>query len=153
MHLSELKKDNDILQVNLDNSEVKIRFLEDEVVAIKKQMGDEIARVNAQVIQIQKEQQPTVELTALQAQIQALKEENEALRQANVDVQRSTQKLKELNDHLIQKADFLQYELTKTRAQATGWERISGNYKLQIEKTGAASGAVAGNRLPLNSVS
>ncbi len=49
------------------------------------------------------------------------------------DLNRTVEKLKELNTAMTLKSDMLQYELIKARAQAVGYERISQNYQHQLE--------------------
>lgn len=62
-------------------------------------------------------------------------EEFNRLRQENADSVRNFEKIKEFNDHLLEKEKILQYELTKSRAQNLGLEKICEEFKDQIEKT------------------
>jgi chromosome segregation ATPase len=147
--VSKLREDNTALQGELDGAHSKVRFLEEEVLAVKKQMGEELARVNSIVEELRQKEAEIVPVE--DPQLIALREQNQTLLQSNLDFQKSLQKLKELNDHLIQKTDILQYELTKARAQASGLERVSQNYKTQIE--GLLKGGARVNRLPQNATS
>ena len=45
----------------------------------------------------------------------------------------NSKKAEELNAHLLQKDQMIQYELTKNRAQALGLEKICEDFKTQIE--------------------
>ena len=49
-------------------------------------------------------------------------------------LEQDVKKLKELNNTLIDKAKILQYELNRHRAQASGLERVCGNFKVQMEE-------------------
>ena len=49
-------------------------------------------------------------------------------------LQAEIETLKKFNTHLIEKEKFLQYELTKSRAQAIGLERLCEDFKGQIER-------------------
>ena len=141
-HLTQLRQDNNVLQVQLDGSRAKIAALEDEIVAIKKQMEVEITRANAQLEQVIKEKEEAV-TDGVNYQIAALKADHEALAQANLDMQKTNQKLKEFNSALVEKNDILQYEMIKNRAQASGLERMCENYKAQIEQFGELAGRSA----------
>ena len=55
------------------------------------------------------------------------------LKQKYDDLEKPHQKLRELNSHLMEKNNLLQYELIKARAQSSGLERVSFNYKNQLE--------------------
>jgi chromosome segregation ATPase len=83
--------------------------------AVKIQMGEEISRANAMVSELNREKEAL--LSAPKA------EPDEALRQ----------QLQELNAQLLEKNESLQYELIKARAQSSGLERVSFNYKNQLE--------------------
>ncbi len=132
-HLTQLRGENNSLQVQLENSRVKLTTLEDELVAIKNQMAIEINRANTQLEQITKEKEEAI-TEGVNFQIAAMKADHEVLLQANLDLQETNQKLKELNSSLIEKNDILQYEMIKNRAQASGLERMCQNYKVQIEE-------------------
>lgn len=45
------------------------------------------------------------------------------------------EKLREMNKHLIEKEKILQYELTKSRAQTLGLERICEDFKLMLQNS------------------
>jgi chromosome segregation ATPase len=132
-HITELRNDNSVLQVQLDNSRQKIVDLEQEMVVIKQQMEVELRRANAQLEEIGKEKDEAV-AEAVNYQIAAMKAEYDVLTGVNLDLQKTIQKLKELNDVMTAKNDVLQYELIKNRAQASGFERMCENYRMQMEE-------------------
>jgi DNA repair exonuclease SbcCD ATPase subunit len=153
-YTTQLKTDNTALQSQLDDTQTKVRFLEEEFVMVKKQMGQELAQANTVIEELRKKEAQFLAPTPVveDSQFEALQQENQTLAQANHDFQKSLQKLRELNDHLIEKSETLQYELTKARAQASGYERICENYKNQIEGLMKNPGSRL-NRLPLNAAS
>ena len=136
---SSLKTENVNLQQQLDLSNTKVQQLEHEMMAVKLQMGDEISRANEVVVSLtrQKEELALVKQAdpdqALRLEFEALKTEQAELMQKYEDLHRTYQKLHELNAHLIEKNDLMQYELIKARAQSSGLERINLNYKNQLE--------------------
>ncbi len=62
-------------------------------------------------------------------------EECNRLTQENEDSVRNFEKMKEFNEHLLEKEKILQYELTKARAQNLGLEKVCEEFKDQIEKS------------------
>lgn len=50
------------------------------------------------------------------------------------DLQRDLEKIKEINAAFLKKEEMIQYELTKARIQAMGLEKISEDFKTEIEK-------------------
>jgi chromosome segregation ATPase len=136
---SNLKTENINLQTRLESADAKVHFLEQEMAAVKIQMGDEISLANATVSELNREKEsfsPPLKLESDQAltlELENLKSEHIQLRQKCEDLERTHQKLHELNGHLIEKNDLLQYELIKARAQSSGLERVSFNYKNQLE--------------------
>ena len=127
----QLRKDNVALQSELDASKSSLQQLQDEIVVIRKQTGEELSSVQTTIEQF-KVKNAQVEQEA--KELQVLKTDNEQFRRQIEDLQLTNEKLKELNGHLIEKGQMLQYELTKHRAQASGLEKICENYKMQLEK-------------------
>lgn len=136
---SGLKTDNASLQVQLESANIKVRFLEEEIASFKMQMGEEISKANATVTQLNREKEELLSAPkpsqeeALRQELESLKTEQEQLKQKYEDMDRTYQKLRELNVRLEEKNDLLQYELIKARAQSSGLERVSFNYKTQLE--------------------
>jgi len=132
--------ENSTLREQLDSSVVKVRFLEQELSAVKTQMGGQVAQANAMVadLNLQKESwvaalKPEPQAEGLHQELEALKLEQTQLKQNLADVEAVNQKLRAINTGLTQDIDALQYELIKARAQSTGLERIGFNYKNQLE--------------------
>lgn len=74
------------------------------------------------------------------ATIETLKGENIALQGSNQGLVNDFEKTKEYNEHLVEKERFMEFELSKNRAQAFGLEKICEDFKCQIETlTTAAS--------------
>lgn len=127
----QLQRANSSLQTQLEASEVRLRQVQDEGIALRNQMDDELAQSEAVIAEYKRTSPKTEESLK---EIEELKSQIESLRQEVQDARMTTQKLKEFNQHLIEKADTLQYELVKHRAQASGLERICENYRMQLEK-------------------
>lgn len=120
-----LKSDNAGLQAQLESTNAKVLFLEEQMAAVKAQMGEEITRANAMVSDLKQEKETLLSAPKPEAELQ-LRQELEALKS---DQARLTQKYEELEKSYQQ----LQYELIKARAQSSGLERVSFNYKNQLE--------------------
>jgi hypothetical protein len=136
---SNLKTENTGLQTQLDSTNAKMRLLEEEMAAVKVQMGEEISRANATVAELNREKEALLSAPkpepdqALRQEVDSLNAEHLELKQKCEDLERAQQKLRELNAHLIEKNEALQYELIKARAQTSGLERVNFNYKNQLE--------------------
>jgi len=135
-----LKSENISLQNELETTNAKVHFLEEEMAAIKIQMGEEISRANAIVTELNREKEILLSAPpkeepheALLQELEALKIERIQLSQKYADLEIAQQKLRELNAQLTEKNGLLQYELIKARAQSSGLERVSFNYKNQLE--------------------
>ncbi len=134
-----LNSENTTLQSQLESTNAKVCLLEEQMAAFKIQMGEEISRANATVIELNKEKEILLSAPrpdpdeGLRHELESLKAEQTQLKQKYEDLERVHQKLRELNTHLIEKNDLLQYELIKARAQSSGLERVSFNYKNQLE--------------------
>jgi chromosome segregation ATPase len=102
----------------LDSAQAQVRLLEEQMAAFKVQMGEEINRAQATVSELKREKEEVVSAPKPEPDA-ALRQELEALRSEHAQ--------------LKQKYDELQYELIKARAQSSGLERVSVNYKNQLE--------------------
>jgi chromosome segregation ATPase len=101
---SSLRIENGNLQKQLESTNVKVQILENEITAVKIQMGEELSRANETVSELNRSKE---------ALVSAFKTESE--------------------DALRQELESLKYELVKVRAQSSGLERVSFNYKNQLE--------------------
>jgi chromosome segregation ATPase len=137
-----LQTENAGLQSQLQTTNAQVRLLEEQMTSFKLQMGEEISRANAAVVELTKEKEtlsaavpiPVPEPDAvLHQELEALKIQQAQLRQRYDDLERTHEKLRELNTTLMEKNDLLQYEVVKSRAQSSGLERVSFNYKNQLE--------------------
>ncbi|MBI3314744.1 MAG: hypothetical protein HYZ86_02205 [Candidatus Omnitrophica bacterium] len=95
--LDRLREDNSSLQGQLEAGKANIKELQDEIVAVRKHMGDELLAANA-------------EMTKLKA----------------APPSAGTAPVEEI--------EALHHEITKHRAQASGFERMCDNYKVQLEQ-------------------
>ena len=122
---SNLKIDNLKLESQLESANSKVRLLEEEMAAVKIQMGEELSRANAAVSELKQEKDAL--LLAPKAVIdESLGQELDALKFEQAQ-------LKQKYDELEKENQALQYELIKARAQSSGLERVSFNYKNQLE--------------------
>lgn len=136
----QLRQDNDLLQTQLESAQVKLRQLQDEGVAMRKHMEDELRNANETVEQFKREREvflasresSTQSTQSMAREVEELRAQNATLREEAAHLQQANQKLKELNAGLMEKAQMLQYELVKNRAQASGLEKICENYKMQL---------------------
>lgn len=142
----------------LNESQVQITKLQEEAVAITHQMTQEIVKTKADAEHLMIENQElkkSIEAGVAEAgktfvdKINALEEENQALKNVSQDLTMSNQKLKELNSHLIEKSEGLQWELTKMRAQMTSFERACENYQNQLQGAFDKTGSIEKNNSAL----
>lgn len=73
------------------------------------------------------------ELDQAKEMVSSLVNEKNASAEQSAHLEQDVRKLKELNNTLIDRAKILQYELNRHRAQASGLERVCGNFKVQME--------------------
>ena len=107
--------------------------------AVKLQMGEEISRANSAVSELNRQKEASLSAPksevdeTLRHELESVRAEQFQLRQKYEDSEKAQQKLRETNAHLTQEIDALQYELVKAKAQTSGLERVSFNYKNQLE--------------------
>ena len=122
---STLKVDNLNLQTQLETSGARVRLLEEQMDVVKMQMGEELARANAAISELTHEKEAVVSPVKQEVDLGASQE---------LDVLKSEQiALKQKCENLEKENQSLEYELIKARAQSSGLERISFNYKNQLE--------------------
>ncbi len=134
----QLQQDNLVLRSQLDSSHVKLQELQQEMDSVKQSMTIEIKAITqdkerlAQEVETLK-QSFVQDNDASAAAMRAFDSERQVLVAANSDLQMTVNKLQDLNNSLTFKVEMLQTELIKLRAQASGLERVCGNYASQIE--------------------
>ena len=124
-----LKTENTGLQTQLESANVKVHLLEEQMAAFKIQMGEEISRANATVAEINREKEALLSAPKVEAKTEpdpALLAELETLKSEHIQLKQKIESLEKANEEL-------QYELIKSRAQSSGLERVSFNYKNQLE--------------------
>jgi len=139
---SNLKIENIGLQTQLETTNAKVRLLEEEMIAVKMQMGNEISHANATVSELSREKEallsapkPPDPSEELQQELQALKIEYARLLQKCDELEKNqvTPPKADPDEALRQEVESLKYELIKAKAQSSGLERVSFNYKNQLE--------------------
>jgi chromosome segregation ATPase len=122
---SGLKVENASLQTQLESTSAKVLFLEEQMAAVKIQMGEEISRAHATVSAMKQEKEESLSAPKPEPDL-ALRQELETLRSEQ-------DQLKQKYEELEKEHQQLQYELIKAKAQSSGLERVSFNYKNQLE--------------------
>jgi len=127
-----LKTENISLQTRLESTTAQVTLLEDQMAAVKVQMGEEISRANAMVSELNREKE-ALSAEPQTAPDQALLQEVETLRTEQIQLKEKYEELEKKHQQLEKDNEQLQYELVKARAQSSGLERVSFNYKNQLE--------------------
>ena len=138
---SNLKTENINLQSQLETTTAQVRLLEEQMTAVKLQMGEEISRANATVSELNREKEalvsapraePATDQAVLQ-ELETLRAEQIQLKQKNEEIGHKYEELVKKQEKLEKDNEQLQYEMVKARAQSSGLERVSLNYKNQLE--------------------
>lgn len=104
-----LKTDNAGLQTQLDTTNAKVQLLEEQMAAFKLQMGEEISRANATVTELTQEKEALLSAPkpepdpALRQELDALKADHDQLKQKYEDLEKTHQRISDLNTHLAKK--------------------------------------------------
>jgi predicted nucleic acid-binding Zn-ribbon protein len=122
---SGLRTDNANLQVNLEVTNTKVRLLEEEMAAVKVQMGEEIRVANETVTKLTQEKEALLAAPKPEPD-EGLQHELETLKIEQIQLTQKYAALEKANEDLRQ-------DLIRARAQSSGLERISFNYKNQLE--------------------
>jgi len=122
---SNLKTENANLQTQLETTNAKVGLLEGQMAAIKIQMEEETSRANAAVTELNREKEALLSTPKPEVD-QTLHQELEILKSEQIQLKQKIEVLEKSNQEL-------QYELIKARAQSSGLERVSFNYKNQLE--------------------
>ncbi len=149
--LKTLTADNERLKSDLESSRNSLEELnkqKDQVAQLtseKESLAKDLEIAQQKVQQLNtallvKQEALSYELTKSQAEnkydsrLAGLENEKIALLAVQTDLRRDLEKIKEINVVLLKKEEMIQYELTKARAQAMGLEKISEDFKTEIEK-------------------
>ncbi len=117
-----------VAERSLEELKTQNRFLQEE-------LREKIERVNAlenQLAGFEKDDENRV--GEWRQAVNRLTEEKNAADTSRIDLERNIVKVKEFNKTLLEKEQMLHYELTKSRAQAMGFEQISQDFKTEIER-------------------
>jgi len=148
--INQLKTEKDDLSVQVKRREDQAAELQTELTSVKAASEGKLKAAQETINQFET-QRPEVdksELDALSnklveaiASIEGLKCENRNLQQLTLDLKANFKTTKELNAHLLEKEQMMQYELTKNRAQALGLEKICEDFRTRIETMAATAAA------------
>ncbi len=126
-----LKTENVSLQNELEGTNAKVRLLEEQMTAFKVQMGEEVSRAQETVAQLIREKEELLSAPKPEPQAQPIPDQQ--MLQELTTLKGEHAQLKERYDVLEKTREQLEYDLIKARAQTSGLERISFNYKNQLE--------------------
>lgn len=148
--ITELKTEKDRLTEEVEKREGQVVELQAELKEVQETSQTKLKDAQ-EMIERLKMQKPEVDRSDLEglgnkvsasiSALESLKKEYNDLQQVNLDLKNSFKTTEELNAHLVAKEKMMQYELTKSRAQALGLEKICEDFKVQIEVMTAASTA------------
>jgi len=122
--IERFKNDNRLLNEQWQRSEGELQRLNSEVTSMQQETESKIKQALSDFQQ---------QFQSSSTEIEGLKKQNEELLQAKADWDLSLAKIKEFNAHLLEKEKILRYELTKSRAQALGFEKLCEDFKIRIE--------------------
>ncbi len=142
-------------EANLTKAQESVESMRTEQSNLQNQLSESQTKANQlltenQTLQRSLEAASTEIAKNFQDQINALKEENQTLKSTSDDLTIANQQLKDLNAPLVEKSEFLQWELTKARAQMTSLERACENYQHQLQDVSAHTGSIQEDRTILN---
>lgn len=157
--LQKLREENVEFKAQLEAAASNERGFRDQVETLRREFDDQLARANETITRLQKEadvlraslQDPSLENSdswrkkedAFRAEIEELRRDNESLQGAQASgglekehglAQERIVFLEKENNDWQEKNKFLQYELTKSRAQVAGLERICEGHKVRLEE-------------------
>jgi len=145
--MEHLEAENRNLAVQLEENQNKQKEVQKRFESIKNEsdqkMEEAAGMINEMMEKLQmikgnevKSQDEGIEKKAGEpsALIEKLYEEQEALLREKMNRDLEFSRMKEFNEHLVEKEKTLQYELTKNRAQSLGLEKICEEFKVQIEE-------------------
>lgn len=140
--ISELKDENQLLIKQIKLSELRTKELRSELEIVQKDQNEKLLNAQETIKKLEESQRQSsyIQNEVLGKELQQAKEsmeymvkERDALRYTMNSLQEQVEISKELNAHLLEKEVLLEYELSKSRAQALGLERICEDFKVQIE--------------------
>jgi len=111
--LEKLRKENVELTAQINRDKNKITEFEDQLGRCKGESEKDVVKAKET--------------------IDSLNSQQTQMHEKQRELELNVKKMKKFNAHLIEKEKILQYELTKSRAQSIGLEKICEDFKIQIE--------------------
>ena len=138
LQIEALQNEKNLFAEQTTDYEQKLQALSEELNDARKNLDGEKRRIEEELKAKYANTKSDSKVTdgqssQLEDKIKQLEQECEELRQAKVDLIRNFEKIKEFNEHLLEKEKTLHYELTKSRAQSLGLSKICEDFKGQIE--------------------
>lgn len=113
-----------------DGIKTQLRDKEEQISRLQKELASD-ERIQVYELKCRNLEQQLVHFTD---SLDNLHLEKESLLEVKSHLERDLKKTRELNAHLLDKERMLQYELTKARAQAIGLEKISADFKTEMDE-------------------
>ena len=146
--IEKLKSENQRLQTQLKEEISKITNLEEKMGPIQKKSQDFVLKADSQQTPVSLStlgDELRSQMEAMRKTIETLKTENQSLLEAQKGLgqggpgdslgwQEKFDQVKKMNAYLLEKERFLQLELTRSRAQALGLEKICAGFQSQLEE-------------------
>ena len=131
LEIAELEKQKNLFAEQFSEAQQQITVLSDKLISVEANLISE----KEQMEQAKQTTHLTADASIVQFndRIKQLEAQCDELRQAKIDLTRNFEKIKELNESLLDKEQSLYYELTKSRAQSLGLSKICEDFKGQIE--------------------
>jgi chromosome segregation ATPase len=134
--LNGLKTSHAALTAQYKESQASAFKLKEDMVVAKLTLEQKLSDATDKLMSLQsaRENAKEKDLNAEERGIlEQLRRDNEALIKAGESIKEEFAKIKGMNDQLREREKILQYELTKSRAQAIGLEKICASLKEQVE--------------------
>lgn len=143
-----LKAETEELSRQRQEKEEALKEVKDRLELMQKTNNQRLneAHHTIDLLRIQKEESDRLreetlakDLAQLSSTVESLTKEKENLLCAKEGLEENLKKTQEFNSRLAEKEKMLQHELTKSRAQALGLEKICEEFKVQIEEMSRAA--------------
>jgi len=124
--MSKVEEQQTVLQdeINIKQDEYKVRIKE-----AREEVAEEEIKKGSAV-----KNQLSLEIQEMTQQLNDVNSEFDRIQREKINVEIEMEKVKDYNRNLQEKEQMLQYELTKSRAEACGLEKICEDFKVQIEQ-------------------
>ncbi len=138
----QLKQDNFLLSNQLEQAHLKVGELEQEAIAIRNQMDDDLKAAHQTIEDLKAEKESIVlnresssqSVQSISRELEEARIRLEELQTEVVSLRETNDKLRVSNENMFNQTQMFQQELLRQRAQVSGLERICENYRIQVEE-------------------